>query len=112
MLVEATQLDEVFRAYGIRGDFRLTLQERVGRAVIPWAEEVGALTVQFWEVLRKVPRVLPIVGTERRWRVLSSRCLLSELARFHWSRFCRFVPGLSSPCKAPRSCVGSVRCNL
>ena len=46
----------------------MTLQERVGREVILWAEEVGALTVQFGDVLRKLPRVLPIVGSVRRWR--------------------------------------------
>ena len=31
-------------------------------------EDAGALTIQFWSVLRKLPRVLPIVGDRRRWR--------------------------------------------
>jgi phospholipid/cholesterol/gamma-HCH transport system permease protein len=44
--------------------------------VIPWVEEVGALTLQFWEVLCKVPRVLPIVGTKRRWRATVEQMLV------------------------------------
>src|SRR4030095_12932991 len=63
-------------SYGIRGGFRLPLQERVGRLVIPWTEEVGALTIQFWEVLRKAPHVLPIVGTKRRWRATVEQMLV------------------------------------
>ena len=31
-------------------------------------EDAGALTIQFWSVLRKLPRILPLVGTGRRWR--------------------------------------------
>jgi phospholipid/cholesterol/gamma-HCH transport system permease protein len=31
-------------------------------------EDAGALTIQFLSVLRKLPRVLPIVGVSRRWR--------------------------------------------
>jgi phospholipid/cholesterol/gamma-HCH transport system permease protein len=60
----------------MRGGFPLTLQERVGRAVILSAEEIGALTIQFWEVLHKLPRVLPIVGTERGWRETVEQMLL------------------------------------
>ena len=54
----------------------MTLQERVGREVIVWAEEVGALTMQFTEVLRKLPRVLPIVGSVRRWRATVEQMLV------------------------------------
>jgi phospholipid/cholesterol/gamma-HCH transport system permease protein len=46
----------------------LTFLERVGQGVIVQVEDAGALTTQFWSVLRKLPRILPIVGTRRRWR--------------------------------------------
>jgi phospholipid/cholesterol/gamma-HCH transport system permease protein len=45
----------------------LTILEQVGQAAIVRVEDVGALTMQFWSVLRKLPRVLPIVGVRRRW---------------------------------------------
>jgi phospholipid/cholesterol/gamma-HCH transport system permease protein len=31
-------------------------------------EDVGALAVQFWRVLRTLPRVLPVFGKRQRWR--------------------------------------------
>jgi len=46
----------------------MTLLERAGHAAIVQVEDAGALTIQFWSVLRKLPRVLPIVGVRRRWR--------------------------------------------
>ena len=46
----------------------MTVVEQVGQAAIVRVEDVGALTIQFWSVLRKLPRVLPIVGVRRRWR--------------------------------------------
>jgi phospholipid/cholesterol/gamma-HCH transport system permease protein len=46
----------------------MTLLEQVGRSATGYAEDAGALTVQFWTVLRKLPRVLPVVGKRRRWR--------------------------------------------
>jgi phospholipid/cholesterol/gamma-HCH transport system permease protein len=46
----------------------LTFLEHVGQAALVRVENAGALTMQFWSVLRKLPRVLPIVGAERRWR--------------------------------------------
>ena len=46
----------------------MTLLEQVGRSATRYAEDAGALTIQFWAVLRKLPRALPIVGTRRRWR--------------------------------------------
>jgi len=46
----------------------LTFLERVGQSPIRWSEELGALTIQFWTVFRKLPRVLPVVGRRRRWR--------------------------------------------
>jgi len=42
--------------------------EQVGRSTISWAEDAGALTIQFWAVLRRLSRVMPIVGKKRRWR--------------------------------------------
>jgi phospholipid/cholesterol/gamma-HCH transport system permease protein len=46
----------------------LTFLEQAGRTAVVRVEEAGALTMQFWSVLRKLPRVLPIVGGRRRWR--------------------------------------------
>jgi phospholipid/cholesterol/gamma-HCH transport system permease protein len=46
----------------------MTFLEQVGRSATGYAEEAGALTIQFWTVLRKLPRVLPGVGKRRRWR--------------------------------------------
>ncbi len=46
----------------------MTFLEQVGQAAILQVEDAGALTIQFWSVLRKLPRVLPLVGTGRRWR--------------------------------------------
>jgi len=46
----------------------VTVLEHVGQAVIVQVEDVGALTMQFWSVLRKLRRVLPVAGTRRRWR--------------------------------------------
>jgi phospholipid/cholesterol/gamma-HCH transport system permease protein len=42
--------------------------EQVGRSATGYAEDAGALTAQFWTVLRKLPYVLPVVGKRRRWR--------------------------------------------
>jgi phospholipid/cholesterol/gamma-HCH transport system permease protein len=46
----------------------VTFIEQVGQAAIVGVEDAGALTIQFWSVLGKLPRMLPIVGTRRRWR--------------------------------------------
>ena len=46
----------------------MTFLEQVGRSATGYAEDAGALTIQFWTVLRKLPRVLPVVGKRRRWR--------------------------------------------
>jgi len=46
----------------------LTHLEQVGHSAVVHVEDAGALTMQFWAVLRKLPRVLPIVGSRRRWR--------------------------------------------
>jgi len=46
----------------------MTFLEQVGRSATGYAEDAGALTIQFWTVLRKLPSVLPIVGKRRRWR--------------------------------------------
>jgi len=45
----------------------LTFVEQVGRAAVVHVEDAGALTMQFWSVLRKLPRVLPMVGAGKRW---------------------------------------------
>ena len=46
----------------------MTFLEQVGQTAILRVENAGALTLQFFSVLRKLPRVLPIVGAKRRWR--------------------------------------------
>jgi phospholipid/cholesterol/gamma-HCH transport system permease protein len=46
----------------------VTFLEHVGQTAIVRVENAGALTLQFLSVLRKLPRVLPIVGVRRRWR--------------------------------------------
>ena len=46
----------------------MTFLEQVGRSAIGYAEDAGALTIQFWTVLRKLPRVLPVLGKRRRWQ--------------------------------------------
>jgi phospholipid/cholesterol/gamma-HCH transport system permease protein len=46
----------------------MTLLEQVGQSALVRVEDAGALTIQFWSVLRKLPRVLPVVGVRRRWR--------------------------------------------
>ncbi len=44
----------------------MSFLEQVGQTAIVRVENVGALTMQFWSVLRKLPRVLPVVS-RRRW---------------------------------------------
>ena len=46
----------------------MSVLEQVGRTAIVRFEDAGALTLQFWSVLRKLPRILPVVGSGRRWR--------------------------------------------
>jgi hypothetical protein len=46
----------------------MTFVEQIGRSAIGYAEDAGALTIQFWTVLRKLPRVLPVLGKRRRWQ--------------------------------------------
>jgi phospholipid/cholesterol/gamma-HCH transport system permease protein len=41
--------------------------EEVGRSTTGWLEETGALGIQFWEVVCRLHRVLPLVGKKRRW---------------------------------------------
>jgi phospholipid/cholesterol/gamma-HCH transport system permease protein len=53
----------------------VTFLEQVGHAAIVRVEDAGALTMQFWSVLRKLPRVLPIVGTRRRWHSVVQQML-------------------------------------
>jgi len=45
----------------------LNFLEQFGQSAIVHVEDTGALTMQFWSVLRKLPRVLPVVGSNRRW---------------------------------------------
>jgi phospholipid/cholesterol/gamma-HCH transport system permease protein len=45
----------------------LKLFEQVGRPVIFWTEDLGALTLQLCAALWRLPRILPVVGTRRRW---------------------------------------------
>ena len=53
----------------------MTLLEEVGRATIVRVEDLGALTIQFWSMLRELPRSLPIVGVGRRWRAAVEQML-------------------------------------
>jgi len=53
----------------------MTFLEQAGQAAIVQVEEAGALTMQLWSVLRKLPRVLPIVGVSRRWRAAVEQML-------------------------------------
>jgi len=46
----------------------MSFLEQIGQTVVVGVEDTGALTIQFWSVLRKLPRILPLVGTGRRWR--------------------------------------------
>ena len=46
----------------------MTILEQIGRSAIGYAEDSRALTIQFWTVMRKLPRVLPVLGKRRRWR--------------------------------------------
>lgn len=41
--------------------------EEVGRSSKGWVEEIGALGIQSWEVVRRLHRVLPLIGNTRRW---------------------------------------------
>ena len=68
MLAEVAELGKVFRAVGLGGGVPMTFLEQVGRSATGYAEDAGALTIQFWTVLGKLPRVLPVVGKRRRWR--------------------------------------------
>ena len=45
-----------------------TFLEQVGRSATGYAEDAGALTIQFWTVLQKLPRALPLIGKRRRWQ--------------------------------------------
>jgi phospholipid/cholesterol/gamma-HCH transport system permease protein len=40
----------------------------VGRSATVRIEDVGALAIQLWRVLRALPRIVPIVGKRQRWR--------------------------------------------
>jgi len=53
----------------------LSFLEQVGRSTVVQVEETGALTLQLWSVLRKLPRMLPFVGTTRRWRSVVQQML-------------------------------------
>jgi phospholipid/cholesterol/gamma-HCH transport system permease protein len=53
----------------------LTVLEQVGKAAMVQVEDTGALAMQFWSVLRKLPRILPIVGTRRRWHAAVQQML-------------------------------------
>ena len=46
----------------------MSVLEQLGQAAVIQVEDAGALTIQFWSVLCKLPRVLPVIGAKRRWR--------------------------------------------
>ncbi len=45
----------------------LMFLHRVGGAVILRAEDIGALTLQLWAAIWRLPLVLPAIGKRRRW---------------------------------------------
>jgi len=45
-----------------------TFLEPIGRRVILVVRETGLLILQLWATIRRLPRVLPIVGGRRRWQ--------------------------------------------
>jgi phospholipid/cholesterol/gamma-HCH transport system permease protein len=53
----------------------MTMLEQVGRATIVQVEDIGALTMQFWSMLWKLPRAMPITGAGRRWRAAVGQML-------------------------------------
>jgi phospholipid/cholesterol/gamma-HCH transport system permease protein len=53
----------------------VTFLEQVGQAAVVRVEDAGAFTIQFWSVLRKLPRMLPFVGTGTRWRSVVQQML-------------------------------------
>jgi phospholipid/cholesterol/gamma-HCH transport system permease protein len=53
----------------------LSFLEHVGRPLVVWAQDVGALTLQSWTALRRLPSVLPVVGKRRRWEAVLEQAL-------------------------------------
>ena len=53
----------------------MTFLEKAGQAAIVQVEDAGALSMQFWSVIRKLPKVFPIVGGKRRWRAAVQQML-------------------------------------
>jgi hypothetical protein len=49
--------------------------ERLGLVAIRGAEEVGALTLQSWQVTRRLPRVAPVIGRPQRRRATVQQML-------------------------------------
>lgn len=45
----------------------MNLLERIGRPVVVWTTETGALTLQLWASILRLPRILPVTGKRRRW---------------------------------------------
>ena len=91
----------------------MTFLEQVGRAAVVQVEDAGALTMQFWSVLRKLPRVLPVVGARRRWRsaVVADVRDRSERAS-HVGARCRCAPVSYWLSRAPPNCEGSALWSL
>jgi len=53
----------------------LSLFEQVGRPLVVWAQDVGAVTLQWWTAIRALPSVMPVVGKRRRWRAVLEQAL-------------------------------------
>jgi len=49
-------------------EIEFTFLEPIGRRVILVVRETGLLILQLWATIRRLPRVLPIVGGRRRWQ--------------------------------------------
>jgi len=54
----------------------LSLLEQVGRALIVWSEDIGALVLQWWAALWRLPTMLPAVGKGTRWVATLDQTLL------------------------------------
>jgi phospholipid/cholesterol/gamma-HCH transport system permease protein len=73
-LAEIAQLDQIFAAR-IGGGVSLSLLEHIGRPLLGWAQDVGALTLQCWTAIRGLPNAMPVVGKRRRWRAVLEQAL-------------------------------------
>jgi phospholipid/cholesterol/gamma-HCH transport system permease protein len=53
----------------------VTALEGIGRSTLQGATDAGTLTLQLWQVVLRMPRILPVVGNRRRWRAAVEQML-------------------------------------